>query len=354
MPTRPCRAIALSLLALPWAAPARSQAPTPPEPPHFVVRSYPRDRDEAIARVGDRTLTLGMLVDHIDARHYPGFRDALEKHRHIQLMLESDLVAPWVRQFADLEALQQTFADEIDQAKLEAAQSESLRKSFQAWLDNYVADLKANNRPTELTQQRVNSLLADFQLRQGIAAELQGMLELLEPGEYTTPQLRQFFEANARTFGGRVSIQHILVQHRDAGTGILLADEGLARANARLADVKARLRKDGSNFEEVARGYSDDTRTAKEGGLLANIARFDDRLPAALCRTAWQLRDGEVSDVVETQYGWHLVKRIEFTQHVFILFTDDAIPAIRQAMVRQRQEDRLFHAREQTKRQLLL
>src|SRR5690606_31080650 len=161
---------------------------------------------------------------------------------------------------------------------------------------------------------RVDSLLADFQLRRGLSSELQGMLDHLEPGEFTRTQLQEFFQANARVFGGRVTIAHILIQHRDAGTGILLAGEAYARATARLADVRARLRPDGANFEEVARGYSDDTRTAKEGGLLNGLARFDDRMPAALCREAWRLRDGEVSDVVETQYGWHLVKRIEFTQ----------------------------------------
>ena len=38
-----------------------------------------------------------------------------------------------------------------------------------------------------------------------------------------------------------------------------------ARANARLADIKARLKPDGSNFEEIARLYSDDTKTGKDG-----------------------------------------------------------------------------------------
>jgi hypothetical protein len=259
-----------------------------------------------------------------------------------------------VRQFADLEAMRQTFAGEIDETKLKEAQSTALQRTFQGWLDTYIADRKANDRPTELTQAQVNRLLADFQLRQGLAAELQGMLDHLEPGDYNRAQLQQFFNDNARAFGGRVTMAHILIQHRDGGRGILLADEGFARANARLADVKARLRPDGSNFEEVARGFSDDTRTAPNGGLLHGVHRFDDRLPAVLCRAAWLLRDGEVSDVIESQYGWHLVKRIDFSQQMFILFTEDAIPSIRQVMIRSRQEDRLFKAREQTKLRLLL
>ncbi|MCB9884728.1 MAG: peptidylprolyl isomerase [Planctomycetes bacterium] len=333
--------------------PDRTQTPAPK--PHFVVRHYPADRDAPIAVVGERVLTLGNLVDHIDEQHHPGFREALEKVPTVQAMLQSDLIAPWVRQFADIEALRQLSADkEIDQAALQAAQSERLRVSFQAWLDTYVANRKAQGRPAELSQQRVNLFLADFQLRQGLGAELQGWLDYLEKDDYSRAQLQQFFQNNARAFGGQVKISHILVQNRDAGTGILLDEEAYGRAAARLADIKARLRPDGSNFEEVARLYSEDTRTAKEGGELDGIRRFDEGLPAALCRAAWQLRDGELSGVVETQYGWHLVKRLDFAQHMFILFTDDAIPSIREVMRRSRQEDLLFAARAKSNLQLKL
>lgn len=368
---RPRRlAIVRSLLATTFAtllpaqepspAPDGGDAPAPPaaaqqEPAPYLERRWPRDRDVAIAQVGDRTLTLADLVDHIDAVHYPGFRNALGKAPEIERMLRSDLIAPWVRQFADLEALRATFADELDDAdKVKAAQSAALQHSFQSWLDDYVENRRLAGHPTELTQQQVNRLLADYQLRQGIAIELQGMLDHLEPGDYTRPQLQQFFNEHARAFGGRVNMAHILIQHRDGGRGILLADEGMARASARLADVKARLRPDGSNFDEVARGWSDDTRTAPNGGVLYGVHRFDDRLPAVLCRTAWFLRDGEVSDVVESQYGWHIVKRIDFSQQMFMLFTEDVIPQVRQVMIRQRQEDRLFRALEQTKMRLLL
>ena len=209
--------------------PDRTQTPAPK--PHFVVRHYPADRDAPIAVVGERVLTLGNLVDHIDEQHHPGFREALEKVPTVQAMLQSDLIAPWVRQFADIEALRQLSADkEIEQAALQAAQSERLRVSFQAWLDTYVANRKAQGRPAELSQQRVNLFLADFQLRQGLGAELQGWLDYLEKDDYSRAQLQQFFQNNARAFGGQVKISHILVQNRDAGTGILLDEEAYGRA----------------------------------------------------------------------------------------------------------------------------
>ena len=42
-----------------------SDTATPREEPHFVVRRYPEDQNAAIAVVGQRTLTLGDLVDRM-------------------------------------------------------------------------------------------------------------------------------------------------------------------------------------------------------------------------------------------------------------------------------------------------
>ena len=341
----------------PPAADAPTQKPLAAEAPHIVVRQYPRDKNVPIAAVGEHPLTLGDLVDHLDENHHPGFRAALASpdHPEIQRYLQSDLIAAWVRQFADIQALKFAAKDRtIDEVKLRAAQSDQLKQGFQRWLDKYIADRKAGGASTDLTQNRINSLLADYQLRNGLAAEMQGWLDYLEPENYTRAQLFEFFNANARAFGGQVRFAHILVPHRDAGTGILLADEGLGRATARLADIRARLLPDGSNFEEVARLCSEDTRTAPEGGMVGLARRFDDRLPAVLCRAAWDLQDGQVSDVIESQYGWHLIKRLEFQQQIFILFTDDAIPSIKIVARRSRQEDWLWKAREHAKLKLLL
>lgn len=343
--TKTLLAAALALNCLSPECPAQER-PAAPAEPHFITLAYPADREFVVAVVGGRPITLGELVDHISERHHPGFAEALATRPEIHRMLQSDLIAPWVRHFADIKAFEFVSKDaDIDREELEQAISDRLKTEFEAWLAKYVENREARGLPTDLSQDLVNKLLADYQLRYGLAAEVQGWLDYFEPGIYNRKALRDFFNANARVFGGMVTIAHILIQHRDAGTGILLKPEGLGRASGKLADVKARLRPDGSNFEEVARQFSDDTRTGKDGGVLTGVRRFDDRLPASLCRAAWQLKDGEVSDVVESQYGWHLIKRIEFNQNIFVLFTDDAIPSIEIVMRRARQESHLFDAR---------
>src|SRR5688572_245079 len=181
--------------APPTAPAPAEQAPAAqaPKGPHFLIRQYPRDRDVPVAVVAGRTVTLGNVIDHIERRHHPGFKRALEVQPGIQRMLQSDLIAPWVRHFADIEALKHSLGDEQpDATKLEAAQSETLKARFQNFLDAYVGDLKSHGRPSTLSQDKVNKLLADFQLNNGLSVELQGLLDFLEPGEYTRGQLHGY------------------------------------------------------------------------------------------------------------------------------------------------------------------
>jgi len=334
-----------AVLFLPAFLVAQTGQAAPKASEHFPVLAWPRDRERVLAEVDGKPLRLEDLARHIEERHSPGFREFLATDAG-NLLLRSDGIATWVRQFADVRALAaEARARNITPEAAEPALSASLKNYFQHWLDDYVAGLARQGHPTQITQERVNHLLSDFQLKHGLACELGGWLDFLEPDDYTDKQLRDYLNDHARYFGGTVTIAHILVQHRDAGTGILLDDEGQKRALSRLADVRARLRPDGSNFAEVAALMSEDTVTAAKGGVLRDVARFDDRLPAILCRTAWFVKEGEISDVVESQYGYHIVKRLEFNQHRFILFTDDAKPEIRSMMRRDRQEDLLFKLR---------
>lgn len=365
MPSSCAAPILLALFSL--ATEATASAQQPPATRHFVQLRYPRDKERVVAMVDDLPIQLEDVVARIDERHYPGFRQLLlgdsgKGSPDGARILASDLIAPWVRQLADIRALHATALERtgrggapIDQELLEAAMSAALKLGFEAHLAAYTETLQQRGIEPVLDQNRVDRLLADFQLRNGLACELQGWLDFLEPlQEWTGPELNDFFQSHARVFGGGVTMAHILVQNRDAGTGILLAPEAHARAAARLAEIKARLLPDGSNFEDIARLCSEDTKTAPDGGIFTGVERFDYRLPPALCRKVWTMRDGEVSDVVETPYGWHLLKRIEHEQLRLMLFTPAAHETVRNAMMRLRQEDLLFGARERHRVRLLL
>ena len=64
--------------------------------------------------------------------------------------------------------------------------------------------------------------------------------------------------------------------------------------------------KNGANFEELAKRNSDDVQSAKQGGDLgfARKGMFVKEFEEVL----FNLNPGEISDVVETEYGYHIIK----------------------------------------------
>src|SRR5690606_34827499 len=113
--------------------------PSPVTGKHHVQLRYPRDKEVVVAMVGGMPILLEDLVERIDTRHYPGFRDLLagpegKGSPDGARILSSDLIAPWVRQFADVRALRaeaerraKDGGEAIDEAKLEALMSDALK-----------------------------------------------------------------------------------------------------------------------------------------------------------------------------------------------------------------------------------
>ena len=143
-----------------------------------------------------------------------------------------------------------------------------------------------------------------------------------------------------------VRASHVLIGARDA------APEAKASARAEAEQVLELARTADVAFADLAREHST-CPSAPHGGDLGFFPRHG-AMVDAFAAAAFELEPGEVSDVVETQYGWHICRRLDFNQQIWMLFTDDAMPTIRLVMRRARQEERLFGARKAANVQLLL
>lgn len=77
------------------------------------------------------------------------------------------------------------------------------------------------------------------------------------------------------------------------------------KALDQIAEIQERLA-NGEEFEKLARLYSDDLGSGKQGGSLGRNARgsFVPEFEAA----AYRLEAGEISDVVETEFGFHIIR----------------------------------------------
>ena len=63
-------------------------------------------------------------------------------------------------------------------------------------------------------------------------------------------------------------------------------------------------------FEVAAKEFSEDELTKDKDGVIGTVNAEDTDLPKELLDTSFALKDGEVSGVIETSFGLHIVKRV--------------------------------------------
>lgn len=100
----------------------------------------------------------------------------------------------------------------------------------------------------------------------------------------TDEQLEEAYEQKTK----EISAQHILVQNKDVAEEVLEQIE------------------QGADFAELAKEYSEDAMTAEEGGELGYFSAGTMVPPFE--NVAFSLEKGDISDPVQTTYGYHIIK----------------------------------------------
>ncbi len=103
-----------------------------------------------------------------------------------------------------------------------------------------------------------------------------------------------------------VAIQHVLVAYRGARGAPRTVKRTKVDAKKLAEQVLAEARA-GKDFSELAARYSDDPGSRDNRGNLGKRRRAD--LVKPFADAAFRLEEGEVSDVVETEFGFHVIKR---------------------------------------------
>ncbi|WP_392486000.1 peptidylprolyl isomerase [Haloimpatiens sp. FM7315] len=112
----------------------------------------------------------------------------------------------------------------------------------------------------------------------------------------TDKEIKEYYDTNMLEFTekpNRVHVAHILVKTEEEAK-----------------KVKERLTK-GEDFAKVAKETSIDTAANEKGGDLGFINYNDPNYDKTFMTSAQVLKEGEVSNPVKTQFGWHIIKSIK-------------------------------------------
>jgi parvulin-like peptidyl-prolyl isomerase len=96
-----------------------------------------------------------------------------------------------------------------------------------------------------------------------------------------------------------VNLRHILLSTKDK------SEEEKADLRRQMQDILTQAH-NGADFKELARQFSDDPESKEKGGAMTGVRRG--KLAPEFEAAAFSVLPGKISDIVETEFGYHIIK----------------------------------------------
>ena len=106
----------------------------------------------------------------------------------------------------------------------------------------------------------------------------------------------------------KISASHILVSYKGSRNAPEKVTRSKEQAKKR-AEEALKKAKGGTDFTELAKKYSDDPGSGPRGGDLGSFTRK--AMVQPFSDAAFGLKPGEFSSIVETDFGFHVIKRTQ-------------------------------------------
>lgn len=120
-------------------------------------------------------------------------------------------------------------------------------------------------------------------------------------------EVKSFYNENPDTFKKpeRVHIRHILIKcdHNEK--------QKADAAKKKIYEIREKLKRKEGSFAELAKKYSEDKSSSEAGGDLKSEITRNSPLPKSFIDEAFSLAKDQVSDVVKSNMGFHLMQLVE-------------------------------------------
>jgi len=173
-------------------------------------------------------------------------------------------------------------------------------------IEYVLLDPKGYSVPT-VTEEEQRAFFKEQQNRFKTAPKVKARYMVFRPADYRSrvqvndDEVQAYYEENRSEFFSpeTVEARHILIK-----VGPDADDAAVEAARVKAADLQARALK-GEDFAELAKEFSEGP-SRNQGGYLGTFGRG--RMVKPFEEKAFALQEGEISDPVRTDFGWHIIK----------------------------------------------
>jgi len=166
----------------------------------------------------------------------------------------------------------------------------------------------------------VAELAANPKMQENIALEAYMEKIASEGAPVTDEEAQKFYDANKAYFvkgdpAGTIRASHILIEAKKTAT-----PEEMATARKKAEEILAQLKKDQTQFEALAEKESACPSGKQNKGSLGAFQPND--MVKEFSEAAFKLKEGEISGIVQTDFGFHIIRRDKSVAQTTIPFAD--------------------------------
>ena len=256
---------------------------------NFQLSAQPRVIDKVVAVVGNQVILKSEIEEQYLQMQAQGlYSDENQKCEIFEQILFQKLL--------------------VVQAKLDSIEVSEKRvdAEIEGRLESFINQIGSKEKLEEYFGKSILEIKEDFKpivKEQILSQKMQA--EITKDVKVTPSDVKNYFNEIPKDSLPMIDAQYEIAQIVKKP---IINDEVKKAVKEKLNKLRERILS-GENFKTLAVLYSDDKSSAKNGGELGFVNRAD--LVAEFASAAFDLEENDISEMIETEFGFHIIKLIE-------------------------------------------